>query len=144
MRIYVGNLSYNTQNADLEKAFVVYGDVASATVAVDRDTNRSKGFGFVEMVDDTQAQNAIAGLNDKDLDGRKLTVNQAKPREARPFNSNQSRNSYQPRNIGQPRNDNQQAANYQKGHVQQKGDAHQQRRDHRKSRDYQEDNPRRW
>lgn len=83
MRIYVGNLSYQTQNADLEQAFAAFGDVESATVVMDRDTNRSKGFGFVEMPDQAQAQSAIAGLNEKDLDGRTLTVNEARPREDR-------------------------------------------------------------
>jgi cold-inducible RNA-binding protein len=84
MRIYVGNLSYQTQNADLEQAFAAFGDVESATVVMDRDTNRSKGFGFVEMPDQAQAMSAIAGLNEKDLDGRTLTVNEARPREERP------------------------------------------------------------
>ena len=84
MRIYVGNLSYQTQNADLEQAFLAFGDVESATVVMDRDTNRSKGFGFVEMPDQAQAMSAIAGLNEKDLDGRTLTVNEARPREERP------------------------------------------------------------
>jgi len=84
MRIYVGNLSYQTQNADLEQAFAAFGDVESATVVMDRDTNRSKGFGFVEMPDQAQAMSAIAGLNEKDVDGRTLTVNEARPREERP------------------------------------------------------------
>ncbi|MDA1215454.1 MAG: RNA-binding protein [Chloroflexi bacterium] len=84
MRIYVGNLSYQTQNADLDQAFAAFGDVESATVVMDRDTNRSKGFGFVEMPDQAQAMSAIAGLNEKDLDGRTLTVNEARPREERP------------------------------------------------------------
>jgi cold-inducible RNA-binding protein len=84
MRIYVGNLSYQTQNADLEQAFLAFGDVESATVVMDRDTNRSKGFGFVEMPDQAQAMSAIAGLNEKDVDGRTLTVNEARPREERP------------------------------------------------------------
>jgi cold-inducible RNA-binding protein len=84
MRIYVGNLSYQTQNDDLEQAFAAFGDVESATVIMDRDTNRSKGFGFVEMPEAAQAQSAIAGLNEKDLDGRTLTVNEARPREEKP------------------------------------------------------------
>ena len=82
MRIYAGNLSFDTRDADLEAAFAAYGEVESATVIMDRDTNRSKGFGFVEMPDNAQAQSAIAGL--KELDGRTLTVNEAKPREERP------------------------------------------------------------
>jgi RNA recognition motif-containing protein len=82
MRIYAGNLSFDTRDGDLEAAFAAYGEVESATVIMDRDTNRSKGFGFVEMPDLAQAQSAIAGL--KELDGRTLTVNEAKPREERP------------------------------------------------------------
>jgi cold-inducible RNA-binding protein len=82
MRIYAGNLSFDTRDADLEAAFAAYGEVESATVIVDRDTNRSKGFGFVEMPDQSQAQSAIEGL--KELDGRTLTVNEARPREERP------------------------------------------------------------
>ncbi len=82
MRIYAGNLSFDTRDADLEAAFAAYGEVESATVIMDRDTNRSKGFGFVEMPDNGQAQSAIAGL--KELDGRTLTVNEARPREERP------------------------------------------------------------
>jgi RNA recognition motif-containing protein len=68
----------------LEQAFLAFGDVESATVVMDRDTNRSKGFGFVEMPDQAQAMSAIAGLNEKDVDGRTLTVNEARPREERP------------------------------------------------------------
>jgi cold-inducible RNA-binding protein len=82
MRIYAGNLSFDTRDGDLEAAFAAYGEVESATVIMDRDTNRSKGFGFVEMPDNAQAQSAIAGL--KELDGRTLTVNEARPREERP------------------------------------------------------------
>jgi RNA recognition motif-containing protein len=82
MRIYAGNLSFDTRDADLEAAFAAYGEVESATVIMDRDTNRSKGFGFVEMPDNAQAQSAIEGL--KELDGRTLTVNEARPREERP------------------------------------------------------------
>ena len=70
MRIYAGNLSFDTRDADLEAAFAAYGEVESATVIMDRDTNRSKGFGFVEMPDNAQAQSAIEGL--KELDGRTL------------------------------------------------------------------------
>ncbi len=83
MRIYVGNLSYETQDADLERAFAAYGDVESAQVVTDRYSGRSKGFGFVEMRDLAQAQSAITGMNGKDLSGRSLTVNEAKPREQR-------------------------------------------------------------
>ncbi|PZC46149.1 MAG: RNA recognition motif-containing protein [Chloroflexi bacterium] len=83
MRIYVGNLSYETQNADLERSFLAFGAVESAQVIMDRDSGRSKGFGFVEMPDLSEAQNAITGLNGKDVNGRSLTVNEAKPREQR-------------------------------------------------------------
>ena len=84
MRIFVGNLSYQTQSADLEAAFSAYGPVESATVIMDRDTGRSKGFAFVEIVDKAQAQSAINALNGKELGGRALTVNEARPREERP------------------------------------------------------------
>ncbi len=84
MNIYVGNLSYNTRDNDLEQAFSMYGRVDSARVVMDRDTNRSKGFGFVEMANDTEAQRAINELNGSDLQGRTLKVNEAKPRESRP------------------------------------------------------------
>ena len=83
MNIYVGNLSFNTTERQLEEAFASYGAVQSARIATDRDTNRPRGFGFVEMGDATEAQNAIAGLNGKELDGRTLTVNEARPREDR-------------------------------------------------------------
>jgi RNA recognition motif-containing protein len=82
MKIYVGNLSYNTTNEDLNETFSPFGEVISAQVIMDRDTGRSRGFGFVEMADDTNASDAISGLNGKDLGGRSLTVNEAKPREA--------------------------------------------------------------
>jgi len=83
MRLYVGNLSYNIDNQQLEELFAEFGQVKSAQVIVDRDTGRSKGFGFVEMVDGNQARAAIDGLNQKDIDGRALTVNEARPREER-------------------------------------------------------------
>ncbi|WP_261365313.1 RNA recognition motif domain-containing protein [Anatilimnocola floriformis] len=83
MRLYVGNLSYSTTNESLEQLFSEFGQVKSAQVVMDRDTGRSKGFGFVEMSDNSQAQAAINGLNSKDVDGRSLTVNEARPREER-------------------------------------------------------------
>ena len=83
MRLYVGNLSYNTTNESLEQLFTEFGQVKSAQVVMDRDTGRSKGFGFVEMSDNGQAQAAINGLNSKEIDGRSLTVNEARPREER-------------------------------------------------------------
>lgn len=82
-KLYVGNLSYSVNNASLEDLFAPFGRVASAQVIQDRDTGRSKGFGFVEMADENSAQQAIAGLHDKEHDGRNLTVNEAKPREDR-------------------------------------------------------------
>src|SRR3954469_21765328 len=82
-KLYVGNLTYNVNESDLEALFTPFGTVQSAQVIVDRDTNRSKGFGFVEMDTDAQAQAAIQGLNAREHDGRNLTVNEAKPREAR-------------------------------------------------------------
>jgi RNA recognition motif-containing protein len=79
-KLYVGNLSYNVNDADLSQLFAQHGTVASATVIMDKMTGRSKGFGFVEMSSDQEAQAAIAALNAKDYDGRALTVNEAKPR----------------------------------------------------------------
>ena len=82
-RLYVGNLSFNVSSADLEQLFAQFGTVESAQVVQDRDTGRSKGFGFVEMGDDNAAQEAIRGLHEKEHDGRPLTVNEARPREER-------------------------------------------------------------
>ena len=82
-KLYCGNLSYNVSSSDLEQLFSQFGTVESAQVITDRDTGRSKGFGFVEMGSDAEAQAAISGLNDKEHDGRSLTVNEAKPRESR-------------------------------------------------------------
>ncbi len=82
--IYVGNLSYGTSDADLEQLFTEFGQVTSAKVIMDRETGRSKGFGFVEMASDDDASQAIEALNGKDLDGRGLKVNEARPREDRP------------------------------------------------------------
>ncbi|MBI1315127.1 RNA-binding protein [bacterium] len=81
--IYVGNLSYQTSSSELENAFAEFGEVSRATVVSDRETGRSKGFGFVEMPDDGNAQSAISALNDRDLNGRNLKVNEARPREER-------------------------------------------------------------
>jgi RNA recognition motif-containing protein len=82
-KLYVGNLTYGVSSSDLEKMFAPHGTVQSAQVIVDRDTGRSKGFGFVEMGSEQEAQAAIQAMNGKDLDGRQLTVNEAKPREDR-------------------------------------------------------------
>ncbi len=80
-RIYVGNLDYGVGDSDLEKMFAPHGTVQSAQVVMDRDTGRSKGFGFVEMGSDEEAQAAIAALNGKEIEGRTITVNEARPRE---------------------------------------------------------------
>src|SRR3954469_20186146 len=82
-KLYVGNLSYDTTDSALEQLFAAFGSVQSAQVIMDRDTGRSKGFGFVEMSSDAEAQAAIAGLSGKEVGGRSLTVNEAKPREDR-------------------------------------------------------------
>ena len=82
-KLYVGNLSYNTTSSDLEQLFAQHGTVQSAEVISDRDTGRSKGFGFVQMGSDEEAQAAITALNGQQHDGRNLTVNEAKPREDR-------------------------------------------------------------
>ncbi len=83
-KLYVGNLSYNVRDEDLQQAFAQYGNVSSAKVMMDRDTGRSKGFGFVEMGTDAEAQAAINGMNGQSLDGRAIVVNEARPREERP------------------------------------------------------------
>lgn len=83
MRIYVGNLPYTTQDEDLNEAFSAFGEVESTIVIRDRETGRSRGFGFVEMSDDSSATAAIESLNGKNFQGRNLTVNEAKPRENR-------------------------------------------------------------
>jgi RNA recognition motif-containing protein len=83
-KLYVGNLSYNATSSDLEQLFGQHGTVQSAEVIADRETGRSKGFGFVQMGSDSEAQAAIAALNGQEHDGRALTVNEAKPREDRP------------------------------------------------------------
>jgi len=83
-KLYVGNLSYNIRDDDLNQAFAQYGNVSSAKVMMDRDTGRSKGFGFVEMSSDAEAQAAINGMNGQALDGRAIVVNEARPREERP------------------------------------------------------------
>ncbi len=82
-KLYVGNLSYDVSASDLEQLFAAHGTVESAQVIEDRATGRSKGFGFVEMGSDSEAQSAIEALNGQDHSGRALTVNEAKPRESR-------------------------------------------------------------
>jgi RNA recognition motif-containing protein len=82
MKIYVGNLSFNTSESALRELFEAHGAVTSASLVMDRDTGRPRGFGFVEMADNNAAQAAISALNGKSFDGRDLTVNDAKPRAA--------------------------------------------------------------
>ena len=82
MKIYIGNLSYSTDNDGLRAAFEQFGAVNSAEVVIDRNTSRSRGFGFVEMPNDDEAKAAIDGLDSKDLDGRPIKVNEARPRRA--------------------------------------------------------------
>ncbi len=90
--IYVGNLPYSVRDADLSELFSQFGDVKSAKVIMERETDRSKGFGFVEMETEDGAQQAIASLNEQDFKGRNLRVNEARPRpERKPYNN---RNRY--------------------------------------------------
>jgi cold-inducible RNA-binding protein len=79
-KLYVGNLPYSVGDSDLQRLFEAHGSVVSAQVIMDRDTGRSKGFGFVEMGNDSEAQAAIADMNGKEVDGRSLTVNEARPK----------------------------------------------------------------
>ena len=83
-KLYVGNLPYSFRDEDLQQAFAAYGSVSSAKVMMERDTGRSKGFGFVEMGSDAEAQAAIGGMNGQQFGGRGLVVNEARPMEARP------------------------------------------------------------
>ena len=83
-KLYVGNLPYTVRDEDLQQAFGEFGAVSSAKVMMERDTGRSKGFGFVEMGSDAEAQAAISGMNGQSLGGRSITVNEARPMEARP------------------------------------------------------------
>jgi len=84
MNIYVGNISYQTTNDDLREAFEPFGEVTDAHVIMDRETGRSRGFGFVEMANDAEAKEAIEKLNGSDMQGRNVTVNEARPRQPRP------------------------------------------------------------
>ena len=87
MNIYVGNLSYSATERELTDLFGTFGDVTSATIIKDKMTGRSRGFGFVEMSDDIQGEAAIEALNEQEVGGRRLVVNQARPREERPRRS---------------------------------------------------------
>lgn len=84
MKLYVGNLSYNTSEDDLRDAFSPYGEVVSAKIITDRDSGRSKGFGFIEFTDDEAAKKAMSAMNGTELGGRSLTVNEARPQTDRP------------------------------------------------------------
>ena len=90
MNIYVSNLSFNVQDEDLQGFFAEYGEVTSAKVIMDKESGRSKGFGFVEMPDDAVAKKAIAELDGSTADGRTIKVTEARPREARTNNNNRS------------------------------------------------------
>jgi cold-inducible RNA-binding protein len=83
-KLYVGNLPYTVRDEDLQQSFGAFGSITSAKVMMERDTGRSKGFGFVEMGNDAEAQAAIAGMNGQSLGGRAITVTEARPMEARP------------------------------------------------------------
>ncbi|MGD8339689.1 MAG: RNA-binding protein [Gammaproteobacteria bacterium] len=83
MNIYVGNLSYGMSEDELREAFAAYGDVSSVKILTDRETGRSRGFGFVEMPNQSEGEAAVAQLNGKELGGRTLRVNEARPRERR-------------------------------------------------------------
>ena len=84
MNIYVGNLPYGTSQDELRSVFAAFGEVTAARIVTDRETGRSKGFGFVEMSNDDEARSAIEALNGNEIGGRKAVVNEARPREARP------------------------------------------------------------
>ncbi|MCA9242450.1 MAG: RNA-binding protein [Phycisphaerales bacterium] len=81
MRIFVGNISYKSTEDSLRAAFAAHGEVSNASILIDRETGRSRGFGFIEMPNEDEARSAIAALNGSELDGRAMTVNEARPRE---------------------------------------------------------------
>lgn len=91
-KLFVGGLAYSVTDAELENAFAEFGEVSSAFVIKDRETGRSKGFGFVEMADDSAADDAIKGLDGKDLSGRAIAVNEARPQEDRGSNGGRRNN----------------------------------------------------
>ena len=94
MNIYVSNLSFNVQDEDLREYFEEYGEVSSAKIITDKFTNRSRGFGFVEMSDDAAAQKAIAELHGASVDGRTISVTVARPREEKPRSNNNNKRSF--------------------------------------------------
>ncbi len=93
-KLFIGSLSWDTNDDSLKAHFASIGPVASAKVITDRDSGRSKGFGFVEFDNDEDGTKAIEQLNDSELDGRKIVVNEARPREERPRRDNNQRNSW--------------------------------------------------
>ncbi len=94
MNIYVSNLSFNVQDEDLREFFTPYGEVSTAKIITDRETGRSRGFGFVEMSDDVASKKAIAELNEATVEGRTIKVMEAKPKENRPSRDFNNGNSY--------------------------------------------------
>ena len=84
MKIYVGNLSWNVDENTLRDTFAAHGEVTSAQIITDRESGRSRGFAFVEMANDSEAQDAISAVNNKEIDGRQVKVNEAKPRNEKP------------------------------------------------------------
>jgi len=102
MNIYVGNLPYNATEEQLRTMFGSHGEVTTTSIIKDRETGRSKGFGFVEMPDDSEAEEAIQALNESDMNGRNIKVNQARPKEERPRTGGGDRGGY--RSGGNDRN----------------------------------------
>lgn len=96
MNIYVGNLSWNLKDQDLQNLFAPHGEVSSAKIVLDKFTNRSKGFGFVEMANDAEAQSAIDALNGTEVDGRNIVVNESRPKEG----GNSGGGGYKKRSFG--------------------------------------------
>jgi RNA recognition motif-containing protein len=94
MNIYVSNLSFNTSDAELSELFSAFGEVSSAKVITDRETGRSRGFGFVEMASEDEGKDAMLGLNNKEVEGRAMSVSVAKEREERSSNGGGSRGGY--------------------------------------------------
>jgi RNA recognition motif-containing protein len=94
MNIYVSNLSFNTSDAELSELFSAFGEVSSAKVITDRETGRSRGFGFVEMPSEDEGKDAMLGLNNKEVEGRAMSVSVAKPREERSNSGGGSRGGY--------------------------------------------------
>jgi RNA recognition motif-containing protein len=107
MNIYISNLSFNVEDNDLNDLFAEYGEVVSAKVITDRDTNRSRGFGFVEMPNKSEAIKAIEELNQAEYDGKVISVSEARPRDERPRNNNNNNNNNNSkRNFRNDRNNN--------------------------------------